>query len=134
MIEHNNMSSEQKTTSPNQSKLIGYILIVLFLIIATLLQILFKGIALSPSGKSYLALAFDPMLYVGGCLFGLQAVVWLAVLRRMPLSTAYPITSLTVITLLISAVVVYGETITTGNLIGSIVIMAGIAVIGSGKC
>ena len=102
-------------------------LIILFIFLRTLNQILFKHIALGPSGRSYSALLFDPLFYIAGFVFLSQAATWLAVLRRMSLSYAYPFTSVTVITLLISARFFFNENITLGNILGAIVIMVGVS-------
>lgn len=78
-------------------------------------------------------LILDPLFYLTGIIFLVQAVVWLLVLKRMPLSVAYPFTSVAVITLLISGALFFGEVITLGNILGSILIMVGIIVIAGAK-
>lgn len=102
-------------------------LIILFILLRTLNQILFKQVALGSNGNSYLGLLFNPLFYLAGFVFLAQAATWLAVLRRMSLSYAYPFTSLTVITLLISARFFFNENITLGNILGAIVIMVGVS-------
>ena len=109
--------------------MISYFLIALFLLINIAIQILFKKIALGPGGQNYMALLLEPMFYLGVILFMMQAVVWLAVLRRLPLSRAYPFTSLTIIISLICGAVFFGESITLGNVLGSLVIMTGVVII-----
>ncbi len=111
----------------------GMWLLILFIVLRTLSQVLFKLVALGQGGTSYIALLLDPLFYLTGFLFLAQAVTWLAVLRRLPLSSAYSITSLTVVTLLISGAVFFGESITLGNVLGTLVIMAGVAVIAGGR-
>lgn len=96
-----------------------------------LIQILFKHVALGPGGSSYLALARVPIFYLCLALFMAQTAAWLAVLRRMPLSRAYPFTSLTVVTVLFSGAVIFGEAITMGHILGTLVIMGGIVTIAS---
>jgi drug/metabolite transporter (DMT)-like permease len=107
--------------------------ITLFLLITTAIQILFKTVALGPGGSDYLALIQEPLFYLCGALFVLQAAVWLAVLRRLPLSRAYPFTSLTVVIMLISGALFFGESINLGNVLGAVVIMAGVIVIAGGQ-
>lgn len=109
------------------------LLIAIFILINAAIQIMFKTVALGPGGTSHLALFFEPLFYLCGMLFALQAAVWLAVLRRMPLSRAYPYTSLSMITLLICAAFFFGEAITLGNLLGALIIMAGIIIITGGR-
>lgn len=105
--------------------------ISLFLIINSVIQVLFKTIALGPGGSSYIALFIDPLFYLCGVLFIALAVVWMAVLRRMPLSKAYPFTSLNVVLLLVSGALFFGEKITYGNILGGLLIMIGVATITS---
>lgn len=111
----------------------GMWLVALFILLRTLNQVLFKQVALGPGGGSYLALLFEPLFYLSSIFFLAQAGVWLAVLRRLPLSRAYPFTSLTVITLLIGGAVFFGEAVTLGNVLGALVIMTGVVVIGGGQ-
>jgi drug/metabolite transporter (DMT)-like permease len=111
----------------------GVFLVIIFIFLRTLTQIMFKNLALGPGGSSYVTLLFDPLFYLIGVMFLGQAAVWLMVLKRLPLSTAYPFTSVTVVTLLISGALFFGETITTGNVLGSLLIMAGVVIIAGDK-
>lgn len=53
------------------------------------------------SGTSIKAIAETPAVWAGLILFGLSAVVWLAVLSRASLSFAYPFAALTYILILV---------------------------------
>ena len=53
------------------------------------------GTAFELSGRSLRAVALTPAVWFGLALFGLSAVVWLAVLSRASLSFAYPFAALT---------------------------------------
>ncbi|SMP72087.1 undecaprenyl phosphate-alpha-L-ara4N flippase subunit ArnE [Desulfonatronum zhilinae] len=109
------------------------LLIALFLLINTTIAVLFKTIALGPGGSSYMALVLEPRFYFACILFAAQAAIWLAVLRRLPLSQAYPFTSLNVVITLAIAAFFFNESITLGNLLGAVVIMAGVWVIARGE-
>jgi|WetSurMetagenome_2_1015567.scaffolds.fasta_scaffold462664_2 drug/metabolite transporter (DMT)-like permease len=111
----------------------GIWLLILFIVLRTMNQIMFKYVALGPGGSNYFALLFDPVFYLAGFVFWAQAIVWIAVLRRMVLSRAYPFTGLTVITLLISGAYFFGDSITLGNVLGALVIVAGVAIIAGGN-
>lgn len=111
----------------------GIWLLILFIFLRTLNQVLFKQVAMGPGGASYVALFFDPMFYLAGLIFIVQAVVWLLVLRRFALYVAYPFTSITFITILVSGAFFFDEPITLGNLLGTLVIMLGVVVIAGGK-
>lgn len=111
----------------------GYFFIAIFLLVNTANQIMFKTVALGPGGSNYFTLVFEPLFYLCGILFVAQAAAWLAVLRRLSLSHAYPFTSMTVITLLVSGAIFFGESISLGNLFGAVLIMAGVVVIAGGN-
>lgn len=104
-------------------------LTVLFIGLRTLSQILLKLVAIGQGGYSYLALLLSPLFYLAGMLYLAQAITWLAVLKRMPLSQVYPLNSLTVITLMMSAVLFFGESITAGNMVGALLIIVGVVII-----
>lgn len=107
----------------------GYFFIIVFLLVNTANQIMFKVVALGPGGIDYMVLITEPLFYVCILLFAAQAAAWLAVLKRLPLTHAYPFTSLTIIALLISGAVFFDESITMGNVAGALLIMIGVAVI-----
>lgn len=65
--------------------------------------------------------------------FGLSAIFWLATLSRVPLSTAYPVVSLSYVLILAFSVVVLGERPTSLVWIGALLIMSGIALVGIGQ-
>lgn len=103
--------------------------ILLFIILRTFNQILFKQVALGPGGADYLELICTPLFYLAALVFFFQALVWLLVLKRFPLSFAYPFTSITFITIMVSGAFFFNESITLGNVLGALVIMAGVAII-----
>ena len=107
----------------------GVWLFILFIALRTINQVLFKQVALGPGGGSYIALFIDPIFYLAGLIFFAQAVVWLSVLRQFPLSFAYPFTSITFITIMVSGALFFGESISMGNVLGALVIMSGVSVI-----
>jgi len=62
---------------------------------------------------------------------GLQAVFWVATLRRMALSSAYPFLSLSLVISFLAATQFFNEPASSGQFIGVTVIVAGV-VIGTG--
>ena len=62
------------------------------------------------------------------CLF-LQAIVWQQVLKHYHLSFAYPFMSLVNFAILVPAFLLFNESITSMNIIGLVVISAGIYVL-----
>lgn len=70
---------------------------------------------------------------VGLAMFGLSAVFWLVTLSRVPLSTAYPVVSLSYVLILLFSVVALGERPTLLVWLGALLIMVGISFIGIGQ-
>ena len=113
--------------------MLSYFLIFIFLLVNTSIQIIFKTIALGPGGTSYFALMREPLFYFCGLLFFIQALIWIAVLKRMPLSKAYPFTSLAVITMILSGYIFFEESVSLGNIVGGLIIVIGVIVIAGYK-
>lgn len=88
-----------------------------------------KDIALDLSDSTTAQLIMSPYLYICGALYLGQMLTWIGVLRTIPLSIAYPFTSLTVITILASGVSFFGESLDLGHVVGSLTIMAGISIL-----
>lgn len=69
----------------------------------------------------------------GLVMFGLSAVFWLVTLSRVPLSTAYPVVSLSYVLILVFSVLALGERPTLLVWAGALLIMIGISFIGIGQ-
>jgi drug/metabolite transporter (DMT)-like permease len=81
------------------------------------------------SGASLKDVASTPAVWAGLFLFGLSAVVWLAVLSRTPLSFAYPFASLSYVLILLADKFVLDETIPGLRWAGVFFIMVGIVLV-----
>jgi drug/metabolite transporter (DMT)-like permease len=127
------MRNNLPATPHKQRYFSGYLFIGFFLFITTIIQIFIKTIALGPAGSDYLILIFDPLFYFCGVLFVIQAFSWFAVLRRLPLSYAYPFKGLTTVTILASGVIFFEEAVTLGNLLGTFLILIGVSLIATGE-
>lgn len=70
-------------------------------------------------------------LWFGGAvaIIGLYAVLWQQVLRRIDLSTAYMFKGTALIFTMLIAALLFGETITVPNIIGSAIIITGITLL-----
>ena len=66
-------------------------------------------------------------------LFGLSAIFWLVTLSRVPLSTAYPVVSLSYVLILAFSALVLHERPSPGVWVGAVLIMCGIALVGLGQ-
>lgn len=68
------------------------------------------------------------LLYIAGavCVMGFYALLWQQVISRMPLSTAYMFKGTSLIFILVFSALLFGESITINNVIGSTIIISGI--------
>ena len=71
------------------------------------------------------------LLWFGGAvaIIALYALLWQQVLRRIELSTAYMFKGTTLIFTMLIAALLFGEHITTANIIGSLIIVTGIVIL-----
>ena len=81
----------------------------------------------------FLVAAFrDPHVLAGLAAWIASTICWLYVLRVAPLSRAYGLTSLTYVLILIAGVYLYDEQIRRVHVVGTLLIMVGIACLLSG--
>ena len=85
--------------------------------------------ALKLSASSLKDVVTTPAVWGGLFLFGLSAIVWLAVLSRTSLSFAYPFASLSYVLILLADKFVLNETIPALRWAGVFCIMVGIVLI-----
>lgn len=73
-------------------------------------------------------LSWPYLLWIAGAVgvMGVYAILWQQVITRMPLSTAYMFKGTNLIFVLLISALLFGETITANNLIGSTIIVLGI--------
>jgi multidrug transporter EmrE-like cation transporter len=118
--------------------------LILFILCSVLLsagsQVLLKYGMTAPAVRSVLENKTDPLnilLTIGaspwvlvglGC-FGLSAVVWLFVLSKIPLSSAYPFVALGIAITVVAGRYLFGEPISVAKLIGVAIILLGIGTV-----
>jgi len=73
-------------------------------------------------------LSWPYMFWIAGAVgvLGVYAVLWQQIIKRMPLSTAYMFKGMSLVFVLLISAFLFGEAITTSNLIGSAIIIIGI--------
>jgi len=118
--------------------------LVLFILVSVLLssgsQILMKLGMSAPAIQAALgsadgtfriavAIASSPPIILGLTCFGLSAIIWLLVLSRIPLSTAYPFVALGIAITVAAGRVLFNEPITPAQLCGVILIVVGVITI-----
>lgn len=73
-----------------------------------------------------LAIGASPLVLAGLVSFGLSAVLWLFVLSKIPLSSAYPFVALGIVITVIAGRVLFGDPMPVAKLIGIALIVAGV--------
>lgn len=122
-------------TTPTKGRTMPIPLILFSVTLAAVAQITLKagmsrvrdayGIVGADTG-SLRAVATTPLVWFGLLLFGLSAVVWLAVLSRTSLSFAYPFASLTYVLIVVVDRFVLSEEVPPLRWAGVLLIIAGI--------
>lgn len=74
-------------------------------------------------------LSWPYLLWIAGAIgvMGVYAILWQQVIKRMPLSTAFMFKGTSLIFILLISGLMLGESITVNNVIGSVIIILGIA-------
>lgn len=120
---------------------IGSLALVLFSVIAAAGgQLLLKhGMQVAATrarhsgGSLVLAAAVTPWVYLGLVVFAVSAVVWLAVLSRVPLSLAYPFNALGYLVILTASIVVLHERANLWTWAGTSLVVAGLVIVVASK-
>lgn len=79
----------------------------------------------------YAMLSRPYLLWFSGAVgvIGLYAILWQQVLKRIDISTAYLFKGTTLIFTMLIAALLFGETVTIPNIIGSVIIIIGITLL-----
>lgn len=72
------------------------------------------------------AIATSPSVLVGMLCFGFSAVVWLFVLAKIPLSSAYPFVALGIVVTVTAGRFMFGEAISITKFVGVALVIAGV--------
>jgi len=111
---------------------------VIVTMLASIAQIMLKagigaatrGESLNPAVISAMArVIFTPMVLAALVLYGIAAVVWIAILAKLPLSTAYPILGLTFVFVPLLSALLLREPISAAQLGGALLIVIGVALV-----
>jgi len=94
-------------------------------------QVLFKQTSerLSASGKAFHSIAFDPLFVLALAIYGSATVLWIYVLKHVPLAYAYSFMALTFVLVPLMAALWLGETVTLKYAIGAALIIAGLMIV-----
>ena len=101
-------------------------LFLLFAVLMTTGQILFKKASLAGGGASWQASFLNPWMVAALTLYGGATVLWVWLLRSTPLSVAYPFTALSYVLVPLAAIAVFGEVLSWRYAFGCALIITGI--------
>ncbi len=79
--------------------------------------------------ETFLKVAGIPLVWIGLFLYGLSAIVWLAVLSRVDLSFAYPMVGFSYVVVLLLSAMMLGESVGFMRWLGAVIIVIGIMLI-----
>lgn len=111
-------------------------LIILNVILTAVGQILLKAGMISMSVQGALArgdwapagraIVLQPMIWAGLAAYGMSLLLWLAVLARLPISSAYPFVALSIALTSIAGAILFNDAFPTTKLLGTMLILAGV--------
>jgi len=96
--------------------------------IAVIAQLFFKAFSLSKpeDGNIYLYL-LNYKLIAGFALYFISAILYIVALKKIDLSVAYPTISISYIFVILLSHFIFGESLTTYKILGSILITLGVS-------
>jgi drug/metabolite transporter (DMT)-like permease len=110
----------------------NFVLILVNIILLVTGQTLWK-IGIEPiqlhGVKSILLAMFSPWIVAGIVLYVIATVIWIYLLKQMPLSMLYPIQSLAYIAAVFVAIFIFHEHVSITRWVGVGVILAGVALV-----
>lgn len=106
-----------------------YLLVLIPIVLLSLGQLLSKQGALTIEKTGQLVNVY---LVAGYCLLLLRGFIWILILKKVSISLAYPMMSLTYVIILVFSYLIFNETITTYNIIGTALIITGIITLSLG--
>jgi len=82
--------------------------------------------------KALIALLFDPFIFSGLSFAILASLTWMAAMTKFELSAAYPFMALNFVFVMLIAVPMFGESMSSSKFLGTALIVAGTILIGRG--
>jgi small multidrug resistance pump len=104
-----------------------YLLLSISVLLGSIGQILFKFGAVH--GLGYLQILFSPTIILGLLSYFLSALIYIIVLKHIPLSIAYPTISLSYIVIIILSHYFFGEAVTIQKIASMILIISGVSLL-----
>ena len=123
---------------------IPFIAAFLTVVVTALGQVLLKyGVSRSPLGaeggvpeitvRTAFEVFFNPYVLSGFVVYAGSTLIWMYVLSKLPLSTAYPFVGLSIVFTSLAGVLFFGERVSTPQIIGTLPICAGVVLVARGS-
>ncbi len=119
-----------------------YAMILVSVTLSAAAQVALKAGMASPAVRQALAgglrpitllqVAFNPLVLLGLFFYGLSMVVWLGVLSRMPVSSAYPFVALAIVLTSLAGRLFFHDAFTLPKIVGTLLIVSGVVVLAKG--
>ena len=82
--------------------------------------------------RSGSAIACQPMIWAGLGAYGASLLLWLLVLARIPISTAYPFVALSIALTSVAGTLLFNDGFSFTKLLGTLLILAGVVALSRG--
>lgn len=119
-----------------------YVLILLSVVLSAMAQIALKAGMATAGVQQALAAGFglatavgvllNPLVVLGLAFYGTSAIVWLLVLSRMQVSSAYPFAALAIVLTSIGGRILFHDTFSAAKIAGTLLIAGGVVVLARG--
>jgi len=113
--------------------MLKYILLLTSMALAISGQVFFKkGVQMSTlnaSIGSIIQTLLHPYVFLGFIFYAISSILWLFILQRFPLSVAYPALAMSYVLIVIFSAALLGEALTLNKVLGSVIIVLGVAVL-----
>jgi drug/metabolite transporter (DMT)-like permease len=119
----------------SRASVVGYFFILASVFLQSASLLCSKQAGLTGHGHGLLTLVVNPWYFCSLCCLGLQALCWIFVLRRLPLSFAYPFMSLVLPLNLFWAWLLFREQVCAHHFVGTAIILLGVVLVArEGAC
>ncbi len=85
------------------------------------------------AGKEFLSIEWCVNYGIVIALMGIYALLWQQILKKFPLNIAFSSKAVTLIWSMLWGVIIFKETLTITNIIGAVIVIAGVILMGSGE-
>lgn len=115
---------------------VGWIKLLVFQLILSSGQVLFKQVANSTHAESgerwLLALATHPLMWLAVSLYAGATLLWVNILETLPLSRAYPVMAMAFLLVPLAGMVFFDERLDARYWLGVVLIMGGVILVSRG--